>query len=209
MDTYFKYINDGMNYSNETWTKFREALGREEVFKKNIHIKDPENMYFEDEDGYIRVHVKTFPLFALLDKSENTHVIITAVGKNNDDDLNKLNEEKSKYIYLRSYHELDEFMKITMNDANASFGKEEYLSRDYYKILKFKDGEKFLGAIINNDLINNFIADCLDYVLGKIKERASFLLKMEGFLKYFIIYDYEIFNKETYKMINNKLTKIN
>jgi len=208
MDNYYKYINDGMKNTKETFDIFKKELGREDVFKKNIFIKNSENMYLEDEYGYIKIHIKTIPILALLNKSENTHIIITTVGKNNEDPLNKLNEEKSKYIYIRAYHELDEFIKLVLNDNSAIFGKEEFMSNDYYKIFKFKDGEKFLGINVNQEVVNGFIYDSLDYIVGKIKEKGSFYLKMEGFLKYFIIYDYEILENNRYKMIDGQLVKV-
>ena len=93
MDNYYKYINDGMKNTKETFDIFKKELGREDVFKKKIFIKNSENMYLEDEYGYIKIHIKTIPILALLNKSENTHIIITTVGKNNEDPLNKLNEE--------------------------------------------------------------------------------------------------------------------
>ena len=97
---------------------------------------------------------------------------------------------------------------LVLNDKSAIFGKEEFMSNDYYKIFKFKDGEKFLGINVNQEVVNGFIYDSLDYIVGKIKEKGSFYLKMEGFLKYFIIYDYEILENNRYKMIDGQLVKV-
>ena len=199
MEDFENNANNGINICNKLINKFKKILNRP---FDNVFLKDSENLYLYDKYDYIRIHLKICPIIGIINKkNDNEILVLSAVGKNNNDKYTKLTSEKAKYVFSRSFDYFDQLEKLMYN--NESWGKEIFINDDYYRYKKYNITKTFN---VNN--VQEIIQKELYFVLSKMKEMYIYMYKTDEFIKFFIIYDYNLIKNNTYKIINNKISKI-